>query len=88
MFLLPDGSMSCFPSQRSLLNLLSSPEEDFHSREALLLVTVLSDLSRLLETASPQVQVPPFRPALPPSQGRQCRTVNYSAKCPPGASFF
>ncbi|KAK2494182.1 hypothetical protein MC885_001780, partial [Smutsia gigantea] len=40
--------------QRSLLNLLSSPEEDFHSREALLLVTVLSDLSRLLETSSPQ----------------------------------
>ncbi|XP_036787922.2 Fanconi anemia group I protein [Manis pentadactyla] len=40
--------------QRSLLNLLSSPEEDFHSREALLLVTVLSDLCRLLEAASPQ----------------------------------
>uniref|UniRef100_A0A452RU30 FA complementation group I n=1 Tax=Ursus americanus TaxID=9643 RepID=A0A452RU30_URSAM len=40
--------------QRSLLNLLSSQEEDFHSKEALLLVTVLSSLSKLLEPSSPQ----------------------------------
>ncbi|XP_021536339.2 Fanconi anemia group I protein isoform X1 [Neomonachus schauinslandi] len=40
--------------QRSLLNLLSSQEEDFNSKEALLLVTVLSNLSRLLEPSSPQ----------------------------------
>ncbi|XP_016053209.1 PREDICTED: Fanconi anemia group I protein isoform X2 [Miniopterus natalensis] len=40
--------------QRALLNLLSSPEEDFSSREALLLVSVLSSLSRLLEPSSPQ----------------------------------
>uniref|UniRef100_A0A7N5KJJ3 FA complementation group I n=1 Tax=Ailuropoda melanoleuca TaxID=9646 RepID=A0A7N5KJJ3_AILME len=40
--------------QRSLLNLLSSQEEDFHSKEALLLVTVLSNLSKLLEPSSPQ----------------------------------
>ncbi|XP_047591772.1 Fanconi anemia group I protein isoform X3 [Lutra lutra] len=44
--------------QRSLLNLLSSQEEDFNSKEALLLVTVLSNLSKLLEPSSPQfVQV-------------------------------
>uniref|UniRef100_A0A452TLQ6 FA complementation group I n=1 Tax=Ursus maritimus TaxID=29073 RepID=A0A452TLQ6_URSMA len=47
----------CAPSsQRSLLNLLSSQEEDFHSKEALLLVTVLSSLSKLLEPSSPQVE--------------------------------
>ncbi|XP_007944281.1 Fanconi anemia group I protein [Orycteropus afer afer] len=40
--------------QRSLLNLLSSQEEDFNSREALLLVSVLSNLSKLLEPSSPQ----------------------------------
>ncbi|XP_032692838.1 Fanconi anemia group I protein isoform X2 [Lontra canadensis] len=40
--------------QRSLLNLLSSQEEDFNSKEALLLVTVLSNLSKLLEPSSPQ----------------------------------
>ncbi|XP_076972357.1 Fanconi anemia group I protein-like [Tamandua tetradactyla] len=40
--------------QRSLLNLLSNQEEDFNSKEALLLVTVLSNLSRLLEPSSPQ----------------------------------
>ncbi|KAL4661130.1 hypothetical protein H8957_015790 [Semnopithecus entellus] len=40
--------------QRSLLNLLSSQEEDFNSKEALLLVTVLSSLSKLLEPSSPQ----------------------------------
>nr|XP_038956966.1 Fanconi anemia group I protein isoform X3 [Rattus norvegicus] len=40
--------------QRSLLNLLSSQEEDFNSKEALLLVTVLSTLSKLLEPTSPQ----------------------------------
>ncbi|XP_037054055.1 Fanconi anemia group I protein homolog [Peromyscus leucopus] len=40
--------------QRSLLNLLSGEEEDFNSREALLLVTILSALSRMLEPTSPQ----------------------------------
>ncbi|KAM6201256.1 Fanconi anemia group I protein isoform 2-T2 [Rhynchocyon petersi] len=40
--------------QRSLLNLLSSQEEDFNSKEALLLVSVLSSLSKLLEPSSPQ----------------------------------
>lgn len=52
----------CAPSsQRSLLNLLSSQEEDFHSKEALLLVTVLSSLSKLLEPSSPQVEAPRIR---------------------------
>ncbi|KAM6181734.1 Fanconi anemia group I protein [Erethizon dorsatum] len=40
--------------QRSLLNLLSNEEEDFNSKEALLLVTVLSTLAKLLEPSSPQ----------------------------------
>ncbi|XP_059128741.1 Fanconi anemia group I protein [Peromyscus eremicus] len=40
--------------QRSLLNLLSGEEEDFNSREALLLITILSALSRMLEPSSPQ----------------------------------
>ncbi|EPY75003.1 Fanconi anemia group I protein [Camelus ferus] len=40
--------------QRSMLNLLSSQEEDFNSKEALLLITVLSNLSKLLEPSSPQ----------------------------------
>ncbi|XP_062944842.1 Fanconi anemia group I protein isoform X2 [Cynocephalus volans] len=40
--------------QRSLLNLLSIQEDDFNSKEALLLVTVLSSLSKLLEPSSPQ----------------------------------
>ncbi|XP_040824472.1 Fanconi anemia group I protein-like isoform X3 [Ochotona curzoniae] len=40
--------------QRSLLNLLSSQEEDFNSKEAVLLVTVLSSLSKLLEPSSTQ----------------------------------
>ncbi|XP_005381612.1 PREDICTED: Fanconi anemia group I protein [Chinchilla lanigera] len=40
--------------QRSLLNLLSSEEEDFNSKEALLLVSVLSTLAKLLEPSSPQ----------------------------------
>ncbi|XP_036909535.1 Fanconi anemia group I protein [Sturnira hondurensis] len=40
--------------QRSLLNLLSSQEEESNSKEAVLLVSILSDLSRLLEPASPQ----------------------------------
>ncbi|CAH7339329.1 Fanci [Phodopus roborovskii] len=44
--------------QRSLLNLLNSEEEDFNSKEALLLIMILSTLSRLLEPTSPQfVQV-------------------------------
>lgn len=40
--------------QRALLNILSSQEEDFNSKEAFLLVTVLSSLSKLLEPSSPQ----------------------------------
>ncbi|XP_028358163.1 Fanconi anemia group I protein [Phyllostomus discolor] len=40
--------------QRALLNLLSNQEEDFNSKEASLLVSILSGLSRLLEPASPQ----------------------------------
>ncbi|XP_066885981.1 Fanconi anemia group I protein isoform X6 [Kogia breviceps] len=40
--------------QRSLLNILSSQEEEFNSKEALLLVTVLSNLSKLLEPSSTQ----------------------------------
>ncbi|GAB1292231.1 Fanconi anemia group I protein homolog [Apodemus speciosus] len=40
--------------QRSLLNLLSSEEEDFNSKEALLLLMVLSILSKMLEPTSPQ----------------------------------
>uniref|UniRef100_A0A8D2CLV0 FA complementation group I n=1 Tax=Sciurus vulgaris TaxID=55149 RepID=A0A8D2CLV0_SCIVU len=44
--------------QRSLLNLLSSEEEEFNSKEALLLVSILFNLSKLLEPSSPQfVQV-------------------------------
>ncbi|EHB18452.1 Fanconi anemia group I protein [Heterocephalus glaber] len=39
--------------QRSLLNLLSSGE-DFNTKEALLLVTVLSTLAKILEPSSPQ----------------------------------
>lgn len=41
--------------QRSLLNLLSSEEEDFNSKEAGLLIAILSTLSRLLEPSSAQV---------------------------------
>lgn len=40
--------------QRSLLNLLSSQEEDFNSKEAVLLVSVIASLSKLLEPSSPQ----------------------------------
>ncbi|KAK2107470.1 hypothetical protein P7K49_012635 [Saguinus oedipus] len=40
--------------QRSLLNLLSGQEEDFNSKEAVLLVTVLTSLSKLLDPSSPQ----------------------------------
>uniref|UniRef100_A0A286XG64 FA complementation group I n=1 Tax=Cavia porcellus TaxID=10141 RepID=A0A286XG64_CAVPO len=40
--------------QRSLLNLLSSEEEGFNSKEALLLISVLSTLAKLLEPLSPQ----------------------------------
>ena len=36
------------------MNLLSSEEDDFNSKEALLLIAVLSTLSRLLEPTSPQ----------------------------------
>ncbi|XP_038602200.1 Fanconi anemia group I protein [Tachyglossus aculeatus] len=40
--------------QRSLVNLLSSSDEDFNSKEGLILVTILTTLSKLLETSSPQ----------------------------------
>uniref|UniRef100_A0A8C5MF79 FA complementation group I n=1 Tax=Leptobrachium leishanense TaxID=445787 RepID=A0A8C5MF79_9ANUR len=40
--------------QRSVLNQLSGEEDDFNSKEALLLVSVLSALSRLLDPASVQ----------------------------------
>ncbi|KAH0620036.1 hypothetical protein JD844_014548 [Phrynosoma platyrhinos] len=40
--------------QRSLVNQLSSAEEDFSSKEALLLINILATLSRLLEPSSPQ----------------------------------
>lgn len=61
MPLLPDKNMSAhvpvhaFLFQRSLLNLLSSEEEGFNSKEALLLISVLSTLAKLLEPLSPQV---------------------------------
>ncbi|XP_027707222.1 Fanconi anemia group I protein isoform X2 [Vombatus ursinus] len=41
--------------QRSLVNLLSSQDDDFNGKEALLLVTVLSSLSKLLDPSSPQL---------------------------------
>uniref|UniRef100_A0A8C4VZU9 FA complementation group I n=1 Tax=Gopherus evgoodei TaxID=1825980 RepID=A0A8C4VZU9_9SAUR len=40
--------------QRSLVNQLSSAGDDFNSKEALSLVTVISTLSKLLEPSSPQ----------------------------------
>ncbi|XP_069078793.1 Fanconi anemia group I protein isoform X1 [Pleurodeles waltl] len=40
--------------QRSLVNQLSSSEDDFNSKEALLLISILSTLSRLLEPSSAQ----------------------------------
>ncbi|XP_066558133.1 Fanconi anemia group I protein [Amia ocellicauda] len=40
--------------QRSLLNQLSGGDEDFHSKEAQLLLNILSVLSRQLEPTSPQ----------------------------------
>nr|XP_014340362.1 PREDICTED: Fanconi anemia group I protein [Latimeria chalumnae] len=44
--------------QRSLVNQLSGAEEDFHSKEAQLLVNILSSLSKLLDPSSQQfVQV-------------------------------
>ncbi|XP_036590710.1 Fanconi anemia group I protein isoform X2 [Trichosurus vulpecula] len=41
--------------QRSLVNLLSSQDDDFNGKEALLLVTILSSLSKLLDPSSPQL---------------------------------
>ena len=52
------------------MNLLSQ-EEDFDSKEALLLVTVLSNLSRLLEPSSPQVEAP-AQSHQQPSEGQEC----------------
>uniref|UniRef100_A0A8C3T8H0 FA complementation group I n=1 Tax=Chelydra serpentina TaxID=8475 RepID=A0A8C3T8H0_CHESE len=40
--------------QRSLVNQLSSAGDDFNSKEALSLVTIISTLSKLLEPSSPQ----------------------------------
>ncbi|XP_074862883.1 Fanconi anemia group I protein [Carettochelys insculpta] len=40
--------------QRSLVNQLSSTGDDFNSKEALSLVTIISTLSKLLEPSSPQ----------------------------------
>uniref|UniRef100_A0A8D2LU31 FA complementation group I n=1 Tax=Varanus komodoensis TaxID=61221 RepID=A0A8D2LU31_VARKO len=40
--------------QRSLLNLLNNAEDDFNSKEALLLINILTTLSKLLEPSSPQ----------------------------------
>ncbi|XP_062998739.1 Fanconi anemia group I protein [Elgaria multicarinata webbii] len=40
--------------QRSLLNQLNNAEDDFNSKEALLLVNILATLSKLLEPSSPQ----------------------------------
>lgn len=47
----------CFPSpnQRSLVNQLSSAEDDFNAKETQSLITVLSTLSKLLDPASQQV---------------------------------
>lgn len=47
----------CFPSptQRSLVNQLSSAEDDFNTKETQSLITVLSTLSKLLDPASQQV---------------------------------
>uniref|UniRef100_A0A7N4NNB5 FA complementation group I n=1 Tax=Sarcophilus harrisii TaxID=9305 RepID=A0A7N4NNB5_SARHA len=41
--------------QRSLVNLLSCQDDDFNGKEALLLVTILSSLSKLLDPSSPQL---------------------------------
>lgn len=48
---------SAFPShdQRSLVNQLSSSEDDFNSKETQSLITVLSTLSKLLDPTSQQV---------------------------------
>lgn len=43
--------------QRALFSQLSGGEEDFSSREAQLLVSILSVLSRLLEPTSQQVPI-------------------------------
>ncbi|XP_054858348.1 Fanconi anemia group I protein isoform X1 [Eublepharis macularius] len=40
--------------QRSLVNQISHAEDDFNSKEALLLISVLTSLSKLLEPSSPQ----------------------------------
>ncbi|XP_061450761.1 Fanconi anemia group I protein isoform X2 [Rhineura floridana] len=40
--------------QRSLVNQLSNTEDDFNSKEALLLINILATLSKLLEPSSPQ----------------------------------
>uniref|UniRef100_A0A8D0H2M9 FA complementation group I n=1 Tax=Sphenodon punctatus TaxID=8508 RepID=A0A8D0H2M9_SPHPU len=40
--------------QRSLVNQLGGSEDDFNSKEALLVVSILSTLSKLLEPSSPQ----------------------------------
>lgn len=66
-------SLCAFLPQRSLLNLLSSQEENFNSREAFLLVSVLSSLSRLLEPTSPQVRAPCIGARATPFEGEGYR---------------
>jgi hypothetical protein len=57
------------------LNLLSSEEDDFNSKEALLLIAVLSTLSRLLEPTSPQVQQYLFSPIPHASEDKDCLVI-------------
>lgn len=47
----------CLYEQRALFSQLSGGEEDFSSREAQLLVSILGVLSRLLEPTSQQVPI-------------------------------
>lgn len=48
-------SVPPFHDQRSLVNQLSSSEDDFNSKETQLLITILSTLSKLLDPGSQQV---------------------------------
>lgn len=61
----------CFPSpnQRSLVNQLSSAEDDFNAKETQSLITVLSTLSKLLDPASQQVLLSLHMVAGCPSHG-------------------
>ena len=59
------------------MNLLSSQEEDFKSKEALLLATVLTSLSKLLKPISAEVRAP-VSPTLHPPGGQN--TTFYSVQ--------